>query len=105
MRATAEAAPGKGRVGLILVETPANPTNGLIDLAGIATIAMSWASSMLSSPVVDNTIGPGVSEAAAAWRRRHFVFAYQAYRLATSSAAASVVLPSSFAMSWFGEAF
>jgi methionine-gamma-lyase len=56
MRATAEAAPGKGRVGLILVETPANPTNGLIDLVGIATIAMSWASSMLSSPVVDNTI-------------------------------------------------
>ena len=24
----------QGRVGLIMLETPANPTNGLVDLAG-----------------------------------------------------------------------
>ena len=35
MRTAAEAARAKGRVGLILVETPANPTNGLVDLAGL----------------------------------------------------------------------
>jgi methionine-gamma-lyase len=39
MRKTAEAALAKGRVGLILVETPANPTNGLVDLAACAAIA------------------------------------------------------------------
>jgi len=36
MRETARAAAAKGRVGLILVETPANPTNGLVDLAAPA---------------------------------------------------------------------
>jgi methionine-gamma-lyase len=39
MRKTAEAALAKGRVGLTLVETPANPTNGLVDLAACAAIA------------------------------------------------------------------
>jgi methionine-gamma-lyase len=39
MRKTAEAALAKGRVCLILVETPANPTNGLVDLAACAAIA------------------------------------------------------------------
>ena len=38
-RKTAEAARAKGRVGMILVETPANPTNGLVDLAACAAIA------------------------------------------------------------------
>ena len=32
--AAAEEAMAKGRVGLIMLETPANPTNGLVDLAG-----------------------------------------------------------------------
>src|SRR6516164_3334008 len=39
MRSTAEVARAKGRVELILVETPANPTNGLVDLAACAAIA------------------------------------------------------------------
>ena len=39
MRKAADAARAKGRVGLILVETPANPTNGLVDLAACASIA------------------------------------------------------------------
>jgi methionine-gamma-lyase len=38
-RKTAKAARAEGGVGLILVETPANPTNGLVDLAACATIA------------------------------------------------------------------
>jgi methionine-gamma-lyase len=61
MRATAEAARGKGRVGLILVETPANPTNGLVDLAGIAAIANELGQLQGYRPpvVVDNTmLGP-----------------------------------------------
>jgi methionine-gamma-lyase len=39
MRKTAEAARAGGRVGLILVETPANPTIGLIDLTACGAIA------------------------------------------------------------------
>jgi methionine-gamma-lyase len=38
MRKTAGAARARGRVGLILVETPANPTNGLVDLTACAAI-------------------------------------------------------------------
>ena len=38
MRKAAEVR-AKGRVGLILVETPANPTNGLVDLTACAAIA------------------------------------------------------------------
>jgi hypothetical protein len=61
MRKTAEAARVKGRVGLILVETPANPTNGLVDLAACATIADELARTQGHRPpvVVDNTmLGP-----------------------------------------------
>ena len=60
-RKTAEAARAKGRVGLILVETPANPTNGLVDLAACAAIADELAKSQGHRPpvVVDNTmLGP-----------------------------------------------
>jgi cystathionine beta-lyase/cystathionine gamma-synthase len=39
MRKTAEAARARGRLGLTLVETPANPTNGLVDLTACAAIA------------------------------------------------------------------
>jgi methionine-gamma-lyase len=48
-------------VGLILVETPANPTNGLVDLATCAAIADELAKSQGYRPpvVVDNTmLGP-----------------------------------------------
>jgi methionine-gamma-lyase len=61
MRKTAEAARGKGRVGLILVETPANPTNGLVDLAACASIADELEKTQQYRPpvVVDNTmLGP-----------------------------------------------
>ncbi|MFM9058624.1 MAG: cystathionine gamma-synthase family protein [Planctomycetaceae bacterium] len=37
--AAAEAAMALGPVGLILAETPANPTNGLVDVAHLATVA------------------------------------------------------------------
>jgi methionine-gamma-lyase len=61
MRKTAEAARARGRVGLILVETPANPTNGLVDLAACAAIADELSSAQGHRPpvVVDNTmLGP-----------------------------------------------
>ena len=61
MRTTADAARAKGRVELILVETPANPTNGLVDLEACATIADELGKRQgLRPPVlVDNTmLGP-----------------------------------------------
>jgi methionine-gamma-lyase len=61
MRKTAEAAHAKGRVGLILVETPANPTNGLVDLAACAGIAdeLEKAQGYRPPVLVDNTmLGP-----------------------------------------------
>ena len=61
MRKTAEAARAKGKVGLILVETPANPTNGLVDLAACASIAdeLEKAQGYRPPVVVDNTmLGP-----------------------------------------------
>lgn len=61
MRLTADAARAKGRVGLILVETPANPTNGLVDLAACAAIADDLGRQQGHRPpvVVDNTLlGP-----------------------------------------------
>ena len=61
IRAAADAARAKGRVGLILVETPANPTNGLVDLAACAAIADELGTTQGHRPpvVVDNTLlGP-----------------------------------------------
>jgi methionine-gamma-lyase len=66
MRAAAKAAAAKaketnGRVAMIMVETPANPTNGLVDLAACAAIADELAKSQGHRPpvVVDNTmLGP-----------------------------------------------
>jgi methionine-gamma-lyase len=61
MRSTAEVARAKGRVELILVETPANPTNGLVDLKACAAIADELEKRQgLRPPVlVDNTmLGP-----------------------------------------------
>src|SRR5580704_4020945 len=61
MRLTAEAARKNGRVGLILVETPANPTNRLVDLTACASIADELEKTQGYRPpvVVDNTmLGP-----------------------------------------------
>lgn len=61
MRQAAETARAKGRVGLIFIETPANPTNGLVDLAACAGIADDLEKRQGHRPpiVVDNTmLGP-----------------------------------------------
>jgi methionine-gamma-lyase len=61
MRASAKAAAAQGRVAMILVETPANPTNGLVDLSICAALADELGKSQKCRPpvVVDNTmLGP-----------------------------------------------
>jgi methionine-gamma-lyase len=61
MRAAVAAARGQGRIAAIYVETPANPTNGLVDLADCAAAAGELEGSQGSRPVVvvDNTfLGP-----------------------------------------------
>ena len=61
MRKVAQDAAAKGRVAMILVETPANPTNGLVDLAACKAIADELEKSQGHRPpvVVDNTmLGP-----------------------------------------------
>jgi methionine-gamma-lyase len=59
--AAAEEALAKGRVGLVMLETPANPTNGLVDLATVAEAVDGIARRQGDRPpiVVDNTLlGP-----------------------------------------------
>ena len=59
--AAAAAAAGIGRVGIIYLETPANPTNALVDIARCAELARSLARPDGTRPlvVVDNTfLGP-----------------------------------------------
>jgi len=61
MRAAADEAAGKGRVSVILIETPSNPTNSLVDIALAARIAGGLEATQGSRPVVvcDNTLlGP-----------------------------------------------
>lgn len=61
VRAAAQKALSLGRVALILIETPANPTNSLVDIALIARIADEIGQQQGSRPVVacDNTLlGP-----------------------------------------------
>lgn len=61
MRSVAASAAAKGRVAMILVETPANPTNGLVDLDACRQIADELERSQGHRPpiVVDNTLlGP-----------------------------------------------
>ncbi len=60
MRAAADAARGAGRVAAIYVETPANPTNGLVDIAQARRISEALAIDAKRPPViVDNTmLGP-----------------------------------------------
>jgi cystathionine gamma-synthase/methionine-gamma-lyase len=61
VRAAARTAMAKGRVALILVETPANPTSGIADIGLMATVAGEIAAAQGTRPlvVVDNTfLGP-----------------------------------------------
>ncbi len=61
MGEAAEAARAQGRVGLIMLETPANPTSGLVDLRAVAAIADRLGEAQGHRPpvVVDNTLlGP-----------------------------------------------
>lgn len=60
MQAAAKAARSGGKVGAILIETPANPTNGLVDITLAREISESLASPAGRPPViVDNTfLGP-----------------------------------------------
>jgi methionine-gamma-lyase len=61
VRAAAEEAMRKGRVSVILIETPANPTNSLVDVAMIRRVADAIAEKQGHAPVVacDNTLlGP-----------------------------------------------
>ncbi|MGE3141992.1 MAG: cystathionine gamma-synthase family protein [Hyphomonadaceae bacterium] len=60
MRAAATAAKERGRIGAIYLETPANPTNGLVDIAAARKISESLAQDGVRPPViVDNTmLGP-----------------------------------------------
>jgi methionine-gamma-lyase len=60
MRAAADVARKTGRVAAIYVETPANPTNGLVDIAEARRISDALASNGKRPPlIVDNTmLGP-----------------------------------------------
>ena len=61
VRAAARAAMAQGRVGLVMVETPANPTSGIADIALIAGVAGEIGVTQGFRPpvVVDNTfLGP-----------------------------------------------
>jgi methionine-gamma-lyase len=61
VKAAAEEAMGKGRVSVILVETPANPTNSLVDVAMIRRIVDLIAERQGHMPIIacDNTLlGP-----------------------------------------------
>lgn len=57
----ANAAMGKGRVSVILIETPANPTNSLVNIAAVRRIADAIGAKQAHVPIVacDNTLlGP-----------------------------------------------
>lgn len=61
VRTAADAAVAKGRVSVILIETPSNPTNSLVDIALMRTIADEIGSKQGSTPIIvcDNTLlGP-----------------------------------------------
>lgn len=60
MKAAAKAARSKGKVGAIYIETPANPTNGLVDIAMAREISEALSTPAGRPPVmVDNTfLGP-----------------------------------------------
>src|ERR1700758_2924570 len=61
VRRAAEDAMGRGRVAMIFIETPANPTNSLVDIAMIRRVAETIGKVQGHSPIVacDNTLlGP-----------------------------------------------
>ncbi|WP_214469858.1 cystathionine gamma-synthase family protein [Mesorhizobium sp. dw_380] len=61
VRAAADAAVAKGRVSVILIETPSNPTNSLVDIALMRTIADEIGARQGAAPIIvcDNTLlGP-----------------------------------------------
>jgi methionine-gamma-lyase len=60
MAAALEAAAAKGRLAAVFVETPANPTNTLVDVAACADAARAFSAAGRAAPViVDNTfLGP-----------------------------------------------
>lgn len=61
VRAAAERAMGKGRVSMILVETPANPTNSVVDLPMMRRVADTIGERQGHTPIIacDNTmLGP-----------------------------------------------
>ena len=61
VRRTAEDAMRKGRVSMIFIETPANPTNGLVDIAMVRRVAEMISQTQGYTPIVacDNTLlGP-----------------------------------------------
>ncbi len=61
MHAAADAARAAGRVAAIYIETPANPTNGLVDIAAARRVSESMADASGRRPpvIVDNTmLGP-----------------------------------------------
>lgn len=61
VKAAAEQAMAKGRVSVILIETPANPTNSLVDVAMIRRIADAIGEKQGHTPIIacDNTLlGP-----------------------------------------------
>jgi methionine-gamma-lyase len=61
MRKAADRAKAAGRIGMIFLETPGNPTNGLVDIAAARALADELATSDGKRPpvVVDNTmLGP-----------------------------------------------
>ncbi|TPK97558.1 cystathionine gamma-synthase family protein [Mesorhizobium sp. B2-4-12] len=61
VRVAADAATAKGRVSVILVETPSNPTNSLVDIALMRKVADEIGARQGSTPIIacDNTLlGP-----------------------------------------------
>jgi methionine-gamma-lyase len=61
VRAAAERAMGQGRVSMVLIETPANPTNGLVDIAMVRRVVDGIGRGQGHLPVLacDNTmLGP-----------------------------------------------
>ena len=83
IRAAAQAARGKGRVSVILIETPANPTNTLVDIALLRRIADEIGAAQGFRPIIvcDNTLlGPVFQHPLGARRRRLGLFADQVCR-------------------------
>ncbi|HYE43828.1 MAG TPA: cystathionine gamma-synthase family protein [Caulobacteraceae bacterium] len=57
--ASADAAAGGGRLAMVYVETPANPTNDLVDITALAAVVKGLGQAEAPALVVDNTfLGP-----------------------------------------------